>query len=179
MRRHWEIVAYSPHLPRRACRASWICIVLGIHWRGSCEPPFRERDTDIAFLPRRGPNVARIIRNCGGNVGAPASARPLLIIDEVSLIGRHLLGMVSDRMEAARARLRIREGTSDQPGGRNSAASSLIGGIGFGGCAVLLSGDFAQIPPVLATSLLDTRTADASTCPNARWQNAGPRAFVA
>ena len=100
-----------------------------------------------------------------------------------SLTKFHLLGGASwawfPIVWKPRVRLLIREGTSDQPGGRNSAASSLIGGIGFGGCAVLLSGDFAQIPPVLATSLLDTRTADASTCPNARWQNAGSRAFVA
>ena len=68
----------------------------------------------------------------------------LLVIDEISTVGAGQLEMISRRLEqVAKAKWQFRF---------NTKPPASFGG--FGGLGVLCMGDFAQLPPVLATSLL-------------------------
>ena len=83
----------------------------------------------------------------GEKLGALAQAlesTKLIVIDEVSTLGAAQLEMVSRRMEQVSEWRYVRQ--------FRRAPGQGFGG--FGGASVVLSGDFAQLPPVRATSLL-------------------------
>jgi ATP-dependent exoDNAse (exonuclease V) alpha subunit len=73
----------------------------------------------------------------------------LLVIDEISMVGAGQFEMISRRLEQVAKVLWQEQKKGRQP---QAAVPESFGG--FGGIGVLLMGDFAQLPPIKATSLL-------------------------
>ena len=96
------------------------------------------------FRTNRADAVADLTGDALDNLVSDLESVELLVIDEISTCGAAPLEVVSRRMQqVARVlwRRRFRCPPPDEMGP-------------FGGIGVLLMGDFAQLPPVLSTSLM-------------------------
>ena len=90
----------------------------------------------------------------------------LLVIDEISTVGAFAFEVINRRLEqVAKVLWRERCGSQQNPSVSNN-------GVGFGGIGVLLIGDFAQLPPVISSSLLEgtlLQESKGSGCRDGSW----------
>ena len=84
----------------------------------------------------------------------------LIVIDEISTVGAAQLSIIAKRLQQVARILYRQRFQQDPPGDLGS----------FGGFGIMLMGDFAQLPPVMASSLLDGSTLQESQKSNMRFE---------